>query len=63
MAKTHGFAVLGQEVREHKDLRGDRVRSARQGRHAEREAMITPSRDLSVTRQAKVLGISRGAVY
>jgi putative transposase len=25
--------------------------------------MITPSHDLPVTRQAKVLGISRGAVY
>src|SRR6202790_366056 len=39
------------------------VRSARQGRHAERKAMITPSHDLPVTRQARVLGISRGAVY
>jgi putative transposase len=39
------------------------VQSARQGRHAERKAMITPSHDLPVTRQARVLGISRGAFY
>src|ERR1700709_1615292 len=39
------------------------VRSARPSRHAERKAMITPSHDLPVTRQVKVLGISRGAFY
>ncbi|MBK6304755.1 MAG: IS3 family transposase [Gemmatimonadetes bacterium] len=36
---------------------------ARQGRPAERQAMIDRTHPLSVTRQAAALGISRGAVY
>src|SRR5258707_9180387 len=39
------------------------VRRARQGRPAERKAMIDSSHDLPVTRQAKLLSISRGSVY
>src|SRR5450631_2592658 len=40
------------------------VRSARESRtFAERKAMIDRNDDLLVTRQAKVLGISRGSVY
>jgi putative transposase len=44
---------------------GDKLfsRSARQGRVAERKTMIDRSHDLSITRQAKALGISRGSVY
>src|SRR4051794_36807975 len=38
-------------------------RSARQGGVAERKAMIDRSHDLPVTRQAKVLNVSRGSVY
>ena len=38
-------------------------RRARQGRTAERKAMIDRSHDLPITRQAKALGISRGSVY
>lgn len=39
------------------------VRSARQGRHADRKAVITPRHDLQLTRQARVLSISRSAAY
>ncbi|HEY3776705.1 MAG TPA: IS3 family transposase [Rhizomicrobium sp.] len=38
-------------------------RCARQGRHAERKAMIDRSHELSVTRQAKLLKLSRSGVY
>ena len=38
-------------------------RSARQGGFAERKAMIDRSHDLPITRQAKVLNVSRGSVY
>src|SRR5207302_11456762 len=38
-------------------------RSARQGGIAERKAMIDREHDLSITRQAEVLKISRGSVY
>src|SRR5690606_22987413 len=38
-------------------------RRARQGRTAERKAMIDRNHKLSVSRQARVLGISRGSVY
>ena len=39
------------------------VRRARQGRPAERKAMIDRGHDLPITQQAKSLGISRGGVY
>ena len=39
------------------------VRRARQGRFAERKAMIDREHDLPITQQAKSLGISRGSVY
>src|SRR5436305_15111117 len=38
-------------------------RSAHQGGIAERKAMIDREHDLSITRQAEVLQISRGSVY
>src|SRR5213596_870517 len=38
-------------------------RSARQGRFAERKAMIEPAHDLAITKQARALNISRGSVY
>ena len=38
-------------------------RSARQGGFAERKAMIDRSHDLPITKQAKVLNVSRGSVY
>src|SRR3954454_5326650 len=38
-------------------------RRAQQGRVAERKEMIDRSHDLSIARQARVLGISRGSVY
>src|SRR6202795_4060238 len=38
-------------------------RSARQGRFAERKAMIDHEHDLTITKQAKALNISRGSVY
>src|SRR3954453_22661475 len=38
-------------------------RSARQGGFAERKAMINRSHDLPITKQAKVLNVSRGSVY
>ncbi|HEY1962936.1 MAG TPA: IS3 family transposase [Rhizomicrobium sp.] len=38
-------------------------RCARQGRHAERKAMIDRLHELSVTRQAKLLNLSRSSVY
>ncbi|WP_085985479.1 IS3-like element ISMex7 family transposase [Methylorubrum extorquens] len=39
------------------------VRRAREGRPSERKAMIDRHHDLPLSRQAKVLGISRGSVY
>ena len=39
------------------------VRRARQGRPAERKAMIDGDHALSITKQANALGISRGSVY
>jgi hypothetical protein len=46
-------------------LRGERQRFGRtaQGSVAERKKMIDPTAMLSVSRQAIVLGISRGSVY
>ncbi|MGH9474675.1 MAG: IS3 family transposase [Terriglobales bacterium] len=38
-------------------------RCARQGRPAERKAMIDRSHELPLTRQAEVLGLSRGSLY
>src|SRR5208337_3719833 len=38
-------------------------RRAQQGGHAERKAMIDSAHDLPITRQAKLLNISRGSVY
>src|SRR5690606_3159667 len=38
-------------------------RRARQGRIAERKTMIDRNHELSVSRQARILGISRGSVY
>src|SRR4051812_17253963 len=38
-------------------------RSARQGGFAERKAMIDRSHDLPITRQARMLNVSRGSVY
>src|SRR5271170_1821969 len=38
-------------------------RSAQQSRPAERKAMIVRAHDLPITKQAKVLNISRGSVY
>jgi hypothetical protein len=38
-------------------------RRARQGRTGQRKEMIKPDRDLSLKRQAQLLGISRGTVY
>ena len=38
-------------------------RSARQSRFVERKAMIDPAHDLSITKQAEALNISRGSVY
>src|SRR4051794_9926184 len=38
------------------------IRRAQQSRPAERKAMIDRSHDLSITKQAKALGISRGSV-
>ncbi|VFU10929.1 transposase [Methylocella tundrae] len=38
-------------------------RRAHQGRHAERKAMIDRNHDLPISRQAKILNISRGSVY
>src|SRR4051812_35500180 len=38
-------------------------RRARQGRPAERKAMIDRRHDLSITKQAEALGISRSSVY
>src|SRR4051794_32739778 len=39
------------------------IRRAQQSRPAERKAMIDRSHDLSIAKQAKALGISRGSVY
>src|SRR5258708_964235 len=39
------------------------IRSAHQGGITERKAMIDREHDLSITRQAEVLQISRGSVY
>jgi putative transposase len=44
-------------------LTHDFVRRARQGRPAERKAMIDRTHALSITKQAKALGIRRGSVY
>src|SRR3954454_11643746 len=38
-------------------------RSARQSRFAERKAMIDREHDLPITKQSKVLHISRGSIY
>ena len=43
-------------------LTHDFVRRARQGRPAERKAMIDRTHALSITKQAKALGIRRGSV-
>src|SRR5215212_4613737 len=39
------------------------IRCAQQSRPAERQAMIDRTHDLSIAKQAKVLGISRGGLY
>src|SRR4051794_1963375 len=58
----------GREDAPRQDRRADAhqrffVRRARQGRPAEREAMIDRQHDLSITKQAEALGISRSSVY
>src|SRR5437660_10262470 len=63
-----GDACHRREVAARQDRRtdaGERFfrRSARQGGIAERKAMIDREHDLSITRQAEVLKISRGSVY
>ena len=67
-AAARGRAGGGSEGAARQDRRADAGerffgRRARQGGHAERKAMIDRSHDLPVTRQAAVLGISRGSVY
>src|SRR6202453_4093586 len=61
-------AARGFEGASRQDRRSDAGerffgRRARQGRPAERKAMIDPSHGLSMSRQAKALNISRGCVY
>src|ERR1700677_4985782 len=61
-------AARGFEGASRQDRRADAGerflgRRARQGRPAERKAMIDPSHGLSMSRQAKALNISRGCVY
>ena len=57
-----------REVTARKDRRTDAGErffggGAHQGRFAERKAMIDREHDLPITKQAEVLGISRGSVY
>ena len=63
-----GRACDRREVAARQDRRtdaGERFfrRSAHQGGIAERKAMIDREHDLSITRQAEVLKVSRGSVY
>src|SRR2546425_10839153 len=63
-----GNACHRREVAARQDRRtdaGERFfrRSAHQGGIAERKTMIDREHDLSITRQAEVLKISRGSVY
>ncbi|MCB1507032.1 MAG: IS3 family transposase [Hyphomicrobiaceae bacterium] len=51
-------AKIGQQA-----LEIDFLSSARQGRTAERKAMIQPAHELSIKRQAQLLDISRGTAY
>src|SRR4051812_30512284 len=63
-----GVVRGGREDAPRRDRRADAhqrffVRRARQGRPAERKAMIDRDHDLPITKQARALGISRGSVY
>ncbi|MGZ8245663.1 IS3 family transposase [Methylomagnum sp.] len=52
-------AKIGQQALENRFF----IRRARQGRKAERKAIIDRDHDVSLTRQAELLGISRGSAY
>ncbi|WP_221065691.1 IS3 family transposase [Methylomagnum ishizawai] len=52
-------AKIGQQALENRFF----IRRAQQGRKAERKAMIDRDHDVSLTRQAELLGISRGSAY
>src|SRR3954471_23350345 len=63
-----GHASRRREDAARQDRRADAdqrffIRCAQQSRPAERKAMIDRTHDLSIAKQAKVLGISRGSVY
>src|SRR3954471_20930664 len=63
-----GIVRCGREDAPRQDRRADAGqrffrRRARQGRPAERKAMIDRQHDLSITKQAEALGISRSSIY
>ena len=58
LAAVRGDRTLAELAQQH-DVR----RRARQGRHAERKAMIDRTHPLPITRQAQIVNISRGSVY
>ena len=62
---TAGGGPDGAACQDRRADAGERFfgRSARQSGFAERKAMIDRSHDLPITRQAKVLNVSRGSVY
>ncbi len=68
LAAVKGDRTIAQ-LAEHFDVHPNQItawffrRSAHQGGIAERKAMIDREHDLSITRQAEVLRISRGSVY
>jgi hypothetical protein len=58
-------ALFGSALAPSPNRDGERFfrRRAHQGEHAKRKAMIDPTREVSITRQAQLLGIRRAAVY